>query len=128
MFRRTHQSVKTVAPASLLHFTPWVQQPFVSTVCAALFFAGVAQLAEHGSSTSVVEGSTPFARSTHSQSSSMNCSALSATATRFLQRLSSRASLAAAHASLGLGLIVCMPLVLSEQASQHHTTDLIAVE
>jgi hypothetical protein len=43
----------------------------------------------------------------------MNCSAFMATATRFLQRLSSRASLAAAHASLGLGLIVCMVEVLS---------------
>jgi hypothetical protein len=99
-----------VAPASLIRFPPWANQTFVSTVCAALSFAGAAQLAEHGSSTSVVEGSTPFARSTHSQSSSMNCSALSATATRFLQRLSSRANLAAAHASSVIGLFgVSMP-------------------
>ena len=86
MFRRAHLSVKTVAPATPSRFTSLGASGAVSTVCAAL---------------------------SHSQSSSMNSSALSATATRFLQRLSSRASLAAAHASWGVfGLVVCMPLVL----------------
>lgn len=113
MFRRAHQSVKTVAPATTSRFPSLSLSGAVSTVCAALSFAGVAQLAEHGSSTSVVEGSNPFARSTHVQSSSMNCSARRDTATRLVQRVMSQRSFAVAHASWGVGLIVSMTEVLS---------------
>lgn len=62
------------------------------------FSAAVAQLAEHGSSTSVVAGSTPVGRSIHSQLSKSSSQA-STSAARVKQRTSSAWTAASAHSS-----------------------------
>lgn len=82
MFSRPHASTSGTSSAlSALAFLPG-KLPCAAEARWLFPFAAVAQLAEHGSSTSVVAGSNPVGRSTHSTPSSRT--AASATAARLV--------------------------------------------